>query len=122
MCIRDRFYAAASQIEHLLPSVQGAEGAVMILRLRGVQKVGSTFVSLVERYAAKLHAEGGDLLLAEVSEPVYKQFIRTETVALVGEASVFMAESDLFAATRNAVAAADAMILAETRSHSKAVA
>ena len=59
-------------------------------------------------------------MLAEVSEPVYKQFIRTETVALVGEASVFMAEPDLFAATRKALTAADAMVLAETRSHSKA--
>jgi sulfate permease, SulP family len=114
------FYAAATQLEHLLPSVQGAEGAVMILRLRGVQKVGSTFVSLVERYAAKLHAEGDDLLLAEVSEPVYKQFMRTETVELVGEGSVFMAQPDLFAATRKAIVAADAMVLAETRSHIKA--
>ena len=59
-------------------------------------------------------------MLAEVSEPVYKQFVRTETVALVGEASVFMAEPDPFAATRKALTAADAMVLAETSSHSKA--
>lgn len=114
------FYAAAAQIERLLPSVRDAEGAVLILRLRGVQQVGSTFVNIVERYAAKLHAEGGDLLLAEVSEPVYRQFVRTETVALVGEGSVFMAQSDLFAATRQALAAAEAMVQAETRNHSKA--
>jgi sulfate permease, SulP family len=114
------FYAAAAQIERLLPTVQDAEGAVLILRLRGVQQVGSTFVNIVERYAAKLHGEGGDLLLAEVTEPVYAQFLRTETVALVGEESVFMAEPDLFAATRKALAVAEALVQAETRNHSKA--
>jgi len=114
------FYAAAAQIERLLPSVQDAEGAVLILRLRGVQQVGSTFVNIVERYAAKLHAEGGDLLLAEVTEPVYRKFVRTETVALVGEDSVFVAEPDLFAATRRALAVAEVLVQAETRNHSKA--
>ncbi len=50
------FFAGTAELESLLPEVGEARHAVVILRLRVYDEVGSTFLRLVENYAAKLAA------------------------------------------------------------------
>ena len=96
-------FAAAATLEKKLPSA--ASGAYVILRLRGVQRAGSTLVTVIEQYAHTLRRAGATLMLAEVNPLLHVQLIKTGTVAICGEERVFIAEEDVFAATRHALQA-----------------
>lgn len=50
------FFAAAKNLEEMLPEVGDATRAVAAINLRGKAKIGSTFVTVLQRYAAALHA------------------------------------------------------------------
>lgn len=97
-------FAAAATLEKKLPAA--APGACVILRLRGVQRAGSTLVTVIEQYARTLRRGGATLVLAEVSPPLYAQLVKTGTVESCGAERVFIAEADVFAATRRALQAA----------------
>jgi SulP family sulfate permease len=97
-------FAAAATLEKKLPAV--APGACVILRLRGLQRAGSTLVTVIEQYARTLQCGGATLMLAEVSPPLYAQLVKTGTVESCGAERVFLAEADVFAATRRALQAA----------------
>lgn len=60
------FFAAARRLEDLLPRVGSSTGAVVVLRLRGQQRLGATATVVLSRYAAELEAAGGKLVLTEV--------------------------------------------------------
>lgn len=62
----------------------GAQGATVILRLCAVRQVGSTLVSVLERYAKKLHHNGAQLVLTKLNEWVYGQLTKTETIESIG--------------------------------------
>ena len=98
-------FAAAATLEKKLPAA--APGACVILRLRGVQRAGSTLVTVIEQYAHTLQRGGATLVLAEVSPPLYAQLVKTGTVESCGSERVFIAEADIFAATRRALQAAE---------------
>lgn len=97
-------FAAAATLEKNLPAA--APGACVILRLRGVQRAGSTLVTVIEQYAHTLRRGGATLVLAEVSPSLYVQLVKTGTVECCGAERVFIAEADVFAATRRALQAA----------------
>jgi SulP family sulfate permease len=97
-------FAAATTLEKKLPAA--APGACVILRLRGVQRAGSTLVTVIEQYAHTLQRGGATLVLAEVSPQLYAQLVKTGTVESCGAERVFLAEGDVFAATRRALQAA----------------
>jgi SulP family sulfate permease len=97
-------FAAAATLEKKLPAA--APGACVILRLRGVQRAGSTLVTVIEHYARVLQRGGATLMLAEVSPPLHAQLVKTGTVETCGAARVFIAEADVLAATRRALQAA----------------
>ena len=97
-------FAAASILESKLPTA--APGACVILRLRGVQRAGSTLVTVIEQYALTLQRGGATLMLAEVSSPLYAQLVKTGTVEICGAERVFIETADMFAATRRALQAA----------------
>lgn len=97
-------FAAAVTLEKKLPVA--APGACVILRLRGVQRAGSTLVTVIEQYAQTLRRAGAMLMLAEVSPLLHLQLIKTGTVAICGDERVFIADTDVFAATRSALQAA----------------
>ena len=97
------YFAGAQSLEKHLPDPQGAHGATLILRLRDVRQVGSTLVSVLERYAKKLHNNGAQLVLTELNDTVYDQLTRTETIELIGLDRAYRAEPEVFAATRKAV-------------------
>ncbi|ODU50993.1 MAG: hypothetical protein ABS92_01240 [Thiobacillus sp. SCN 63-374] len=98
-------FAAAATLEKKLPAA--APGACVILRLRGMQRAGSTLVTVIEQYAHTLRRGGATLILAEVSPPLYVQLVKTGTVETCGADRVFIAEADVFAATRRALQAAE---------------
>jgi SulP family sulfate permease len=100
------FFAAAYTLEQILPSPLQARRAVVVLRLRGYQDVGSTFIGVVERYAQKLQENGGKLLLCGVSEGVRERLERTETTETIPEEDIFMADDIVGSSTRRALAAA----------------
>lgn len=95
------YFAAAATLEQKLPSA--APGACVILRLRGVQRAGSTLVAVIEQYAQTLQRGGATLILAEVSPPLYAQLLKTGTIKICGAERVFIEEADIFAATRRAL-------------------
>ena len=66
------FFAGAVQFEEKMPASERARNAVVIVLLRGRNEVGSTFLRVLDRLAVRLDANGGKLMLAGVSEPVYR--------------------------------------------------
>jgi SulP family sulfate permease len=94
-------FAAAATLEKKLPAA--APGACVILRLRGVQRAGSTLVTVIEHYARVLQRGGATLMLAEVSPPLHAQLVKTGSVEICGSERVFIAEDDVLAATRRAL-------------------
>ena len=86
-----------------MPDPQDAQGATVILRLRDVRQAGSTLISVLERYAQKLHSNGAHLVLTELSDKVYDQLTHTETIELIGIDRTYRADPEVFAATRKAV-------------------
>jgi SulP family sulfate permease len=66
---------------------------VVILRLRGREEVGSTFLRVIARYAASLQSCNGKLVLVGVSEPVYQQLDKTEILNQLGKDNVYRSTS-----------------------------
>lgn len=104
------FYAAAANLEEMLPAPQGAERAVVILNLRGADRVGSTFIKVIERYALKLRANGGKLVLTGVHARVLDQIEKTETTEAIARQDIFLADERLMYATWQAWQAAQAWV------------
>jgi SulP family sulfate permease len=105
-----RFFAAAYKMGDLLPSAIKAQGAVAIIRLRGKDSIGSTFIQIMERYSAALHKNGGKLMFSGVSENVYDQLEKTEMIELLGEENVFPDSSKLLYSSKQALKAANAWL------------
>jgi SulP family sulfate permease len=69
------FYASARTLGRLLPSPEGARNPVVVLRLRGLTKVGATLIDVLAGYARKLKEVNGRLYLSGMSEQVYQQLM-----------------------------------------------
>jgi SulP family sulfate permease len=101
-------FAGAETLEALFPKVAAAESPVVILRMRAQEGIGSSFVSVLERYSAQLHNHGGKLMIAGVNPKVKTQLDRTETSnKLLGAENVFISATTLGASTREAYQAAE---------------
>jgi sulfate permease, SulP family len=57
------FFAAARNIEEMLPEIGDATRAVVAINLRGKSEIGSTFVTVLQRYSQALNESGGRLML-----------------------------------------------------------
>ena len=104
------FFAAASNLEDKLPKVQNAKHAVVILRMRGMENVGSTFMNVVMRYHKALLAQDSRLMLAEVSDGVLEQLERTEILKQLGEENIFPETPRVYYATRQAIRAGESWL------------
>jgi SulP family sulfate permease len=111
------FFAAAYTMEQILPSPLEAQRAVVVLRLRGYQDVGSTFIGVIERYAGKLQENGGKLVLCGVSEGVRGRLERTETTDTIPPEDIFIADDTLGSSTRRALAAAQQWLEGQQEGH-----
>lgn len=101
------FFAAAYQLEKLLPPIGEAENPVVILRMRYASRLGSTFINVLEHYETELKKRGGKLILAGVSRSVKVQLDHTETTEdVLGEEDIFVATDVLGESTQAALKAA----------------
>jgi len=89
------FFAGASEFEEDLPSVENTERAVVLLRLRNRDEIGSTFIRVLERYASELEANQGKLMLSGVSEHIYHQLQKTDLINQIGQENIYLATSIL---------------------------
>lgn len=104
------FFAAAKNLEEMLPAVENTTRAAVILTLRGRTEIGSTFVTVLRRYNQTLHAHDGALFLAGVDEAVHNQLAKTGLLKEIGEANVFPATPQLGEALNTAIDAANAWL------------
>ena len=100
------FFAAARSLEELLPDAEEATRAVVAISLRGKSELGSTFMTVLQRYARTLQARDGTLMLVGVDAAVRDQLAKTGLLALIGQENVFLATPQLGEAMNQAVAAA----------------
>ena len=90
------FFASAQIVENQLPDVgPDSAGAVVVLRLRGPEDLGSTFIQTMLRYAAKLRREHCALVVAGVGQRVLDQLERTGALAELGPENVFPASAQV---------------------------
>jgi SulP family sulfate permease len=104
------FFAAAKSMEELLPAVGGATRCVVAINLRGHAEIGSTFVTVLQRYARTLQSHDSKLMLVGVDAAVRDQLAKTGALAIIGEENVFIATPQLGVALNQAVAAANAWL------------
>jgi SulP family sulfate permease len=104
------FFAAAKNMEEMLPAVGDATRAVVAINLRGKSEIGSTFVTVLQHYAQALQARQGKLMLVGVDPLVRDQLAKTGMLKLIGDENVFVATPQIGAALNQAVAAASAWL------------
>jgi SulP family sulfate permease len=104
------FFAAAKSMEEMLPAVGDSTRAVVAINLRGKSEIGSTFVTVLQRYAWALQARQGKLMLVGVDPLVREQLAKTGVLALIGDENVFVATPQLGEALNQAVAAGNAWL------------
>ena len=97
-------------MEEMLPAVGDATRAVVAINLRGKSEIGSTFVTVLQRYSRALQARQGKLMLVGVDPLVRDQLAETGVLELIGDENVFVATPQLGAALNQAVAAANAWL------------
>ncbi len=101
------FYAGARTLASMLPKVQGAEDAVVILRIRGQGDVGSTLLNVLNKYAGQLQDGGGMLMLTGVDPAVKKRMDESKQLETIGPEHVFAATHIRHQSIEEAEAAAD---------------
>ncbi|MCE0488314.1 SulP family inorganic anion transporter [Ornithinimicrobium sediminis] len=67
------FFAGARALQERLPAARGSSEAVVVLRLRGHEEIGATFIDVLDDYADELEAGGGRLYLTGLTEPMSRQ-------------------------------------------------
>ena len=97
------FYAGAADFEEEAPTADQAQQAVLILILRGRENLGSTFLSVLQRYHGALQKHGGHLILADVNEAVREQLSKTGMLEIIGAENVLPAEPLLLASLQEAL-------------------
>lgn len=105
------FFAAAPVFESQLPELpSGVSRTAVIIRLRGKDELGSTFLRTIEGYSGRLRRAGGMLMLAGVSESVMGQLRATGTLERLGADRVFVERPRMGDSLAEAVAAAQRWI------------
>jgi sulfate permease, SulP family len=104
------FFAAAKNMEEMLPSVDEATHAVVAISLRGQGEIGSTFVNVLQRYAEALKARDSRLMLIGIDKAARDQLAKTRVLQIIGEENVFLATPQLGEAMNQAIEAAQAWL------------
>ena len=90
------FFASAPVVEAQFPVVTDASrGSIVVLRLRGKEDLGSTFIGVLTRYQDALLAAESQLLLAGVGERVYDQLVGSGAIERLGADNVFKATHEV---------------------------
>lgn len=84
------FFATAPALEDQLPAVTGSSaGGAVILRLRGVDDAGATFIGVIARYADVLGRVGAKLILVTDSPRIRRQLQVTGALRVLGEENLY---------------------------------
>ena len=87
------FFAAAPAFEAALPAVgEQSRASVVILRLRGRNDLGTTFLDVLRRYAISLHVAGSKLVIVSANEHILDQLEASGVVDVIGPANVYMGD------------------------------
>lgn len=108
------FFAGARTFAEKLPSPVGATNPVVILRLRGRDKVGATLADVLDRYADDLAEAGGRLYLTGVSQEIAGHLTRARKLDLGGTVHIMPATTVIGQSTEQAIADAGAWLDAMT--------
>jgi len=115
------FFSAAYKLQEDLPDPDEARRPVVILRLRGHERIGSTFLSVLEKYANELRKQDGKLILSGVNEGILEQLEKTGSFGdVLPREDVFLATDVLGESTRQAMAAAQQWLAEENPTVSEA--
>ncbi len=104
------YFAGARVLASHLPSPAGVEHPVVVLRLRGRTRAGSTLITVLEKYTNEMQAAGGRLYLAGVSPEFKTNLINSGKLDLANSTFIMDAEETVYASTRAAVADAKAWL------------
>lgn len=86
------FFASAATFAKQLPTAdERSRGAVVILRLRGADDLGSTIIQVLLRYQAELEAAHCHLLISGAGETLMRQLVSTGAILELGPQRVFAA-------------------------------
>lgn len=106
------FFASAPVFEAQLPKVvTDSEGSVVILRLRGKEDLGSTFIQVTTRYATTLESAGAHFMLAGVGDRVLRQLSQTGAIDTIGEENVFPVDPTVGASVADAMRRAQMLVV-----------
>ena len=80
--------------EKQLPAVsEESSNTVIVLNLRGYEDLGSTFLTVLERYSADLREHHSKLMLAGVHASVVDQLEKTGLLKKIGRENIFWIRS-----------------------------
>jgi SulP family sulfate permease len=85
------FFAAAPIFEEELPELDKAHRSVVIISLRGYETVGSTFLTVLEKFHTAMVEHDSKLILAELSDDLWGQLAHTGHIQLFGRDQVYEA-------------------------------
>jgi len=107
------FFAAAPILEKELPKVTAdSANSVVILRMRGRNDLGTTFMDVLLRYAQSLSAVGSKMMIVSATERIQHQLEVTGVTAVVGEENIYPTDERLGATVRRAYADAQSWVAA----------
>jgi SulP family sulfate permease len=98
-------------LEQRLPTVEDSHRAVVVLRLRGRETLGTTLIDVLARYARAIQRAGGRVHLSSIREHAYEQLVRTGKLRLDGPVRVDEATPVLGESTRDALVDAEAWLI-----------
>ncbi len=102
------FFAGARTLAERLPTPEGAERPVVILRMRGHSQVGATLVDVLDDYAERLAAAGGRLYLSGIDSSLLAPLMRASKLRDGNDPVFYGATERLGESTERAVSDAKA--------------
>jgi SulP family sulfate permease len=111
------FYAGARTLQRLLPAAEGVEKPVVILRLRGLARLGATLIDVLAGYANKLHDANGRLYLTGLDDADFEQAAGDRKLNAAGVVHLREASSIRGESTNQAFAEATAWLAGQERQH-----
>lgn len=87
------FFASAPVFEEQIPDVtENTKNSVVILRLRGRNDLGSTFMDVLQRYAETLRDADSKLMLVSASSTVHQQLAVTRVTSVVETQNIYTSD------------------------------
>jgi sulfate permease, SulP family len=109
------FFASASVLQAQLPEVTGTtSNSVVILRIRGADDAGVTFIDTLSRYASVLAAADSKLVIVTDNQRLVRQLDKTGVTGTIGDENVYLGTEVVGETTRRAYAEALEWIAART--------